>query len=331
MGVLDSVNPMLKGKQPHEVWGKPGSSGAVHDWDVVGKGLDKAGGAISQGWKDAGDWLGENNPFKKKEVTNPGDAFNPAAITPIQVGGPGAGPGGGMPTGPASVNVASTAGPTAAQINMMPQNQFRENQLALAQQLMGQASGTGPSVAENQFRAASEQNLAATLAAANSARGGANPALQRAALQANAQTQGQMAQDVATQRMQEQMQAAGLLGQVAASGRGQDSELASQQAALNQQAALAGYQGNLQTNLAQAQIDAQMQQQFTDTQAKYAAMGLDAQKANQLAALEVEKLKYEAGADYAKMKMAADAQNQGMIGNLVSAFGGLMSSFAGRK
>lgn len=201
---------------------------------------------------------------------------------------------------------AAQIDPSVGAINMSPQDQFRAQQLQLTNQLSQQAQGIGPSVAQNQLRQGESANLAATMAQLASARGGANPGLARQALQTSANIQNQTNQAAATQRLQEQMQAAGLLGNVAQGARGQDIGLAQQQAA---------------NNLAIGQQNAQMQQSFQGLQQQYMAMGLSAEQANQQAALQFAGL--QQGTDKANQasQQAAEAARRQAIGKIVNAGG----------
>jgi hypothetical protein len=177
-------------------------------------------------------------------------------------------PGGGAPTGPVQIQALNGQGGTAG---VGDQNEFRQQQMTLAQQLAQQAAGQGPSLATEQLKQAQAANQAATFAQLASARGGANPGLARQAMQTSAQIQGQAARDAALARIQEQMGAREQLAGVAGQGRQGDIQVAGQ--------------GN---ELAVAQ--AQLAQQHAELQAKYTAMGLDAEKANQMAAIEMEKM-----------------------------------------
>ncbi len=221
-----------------------------------------------------------------------------------------------MPQG-ASAPQIEAAKANAAQINLAdprwavlahgPQEQFRNQQSALAGQLAQQAAGVGPSVAQNQMRQAAAANQAATFAQLASARGGANPALARQAMESAANTGNKLAVDAGTARLQEQMQAAGLLGQVAQGARGQDIGIANTQAGLAQSQAGMEQQTNLANMQAQQQAaieNAQQQSQFQQLQQKYASMGMDAARANQMAALEFEKMRSGTA------NMNTQAQNQ---------------------
>lgn len=101
-------------------------------------------------------------------------------------------------------------------------DQTRQAQTGLITDLQNQAAGVGPSLAQAQLQKASDQSLANTLSAIQSTRGmGATAAAGQA--QAAGATAGQaMAQDSAILRLQEQMQARGMLGQLATGTRGQD-------------------------------------------------------------------------------------------------------------
>jgi hypothetical protein len=90
-------------------------------------------------------------------------------------------------------------------------------------------------------------------------------------MQTSAQIQGQTAQAAALARIQEQMGVREQLAGVANQGRTGDVNVAGQQNELAIQ-------------------QAQLAQQHAELQAKYAALGLDAEKANQMAALEMEKM-----------------------------------------
>lgn len=101
-------------------------------------------------------------------------------------------------------------------------DQTREVQTGLISDLQAQANGTAPSVAQAQLQKASDQNLSNTLAAIQSTRGMGATAAAGSAIGAGAAAGQQMAQDSAILRLQEQMQARGLLGQIATGTRGQD-------------------------------------------------------------------------------------------------------------
>ncbi len=165
----------------------------------------------------------------------------------------------------------TTVGP-AAQINMAPQNEVRDNQNQLVSQLQAQANGTGPSLASNILKQGTDRNLAGQAALAASApQGGTNPALLARGLSAQTVMANQtLAQQVAQQRMAEQINAQNQLGAVLGNQRGQDIGLATSQADLNQQALI--NQSNLNNNTSLANLSAGVN---TNGQNIQAALGLN--------------------------------------------------------
>lgn len=117
------------------------------------------------------------------------------------------------------------------------QNQFREGQMALMQQLQARAAGTaGPSPAELQLKRASDQNMNNALSLALTARGGSNQiAALRSAQDQRAQMQQGANMQAAELRANEQTAAQQQLGQVLQSGRGADIGVAQGNAQLAQQ------------------------------------------------------------------------------------------------
>jgi hypothetical protein len=188
-----------------------------------------------------------------------------------------------------------------------------------------QASGQGPSVAGNQLRVGQEANLASAMALMNSQRGQPNPALARQTMQTEAQIQGKMAQEAATARLQEQMQAAGMLNNVAGTARGQDIGLATSQAGLDQQSEMARYQ----TSVQQAQQNAQLGAQFQDLQAKYASMGMTAAQANQQAAMDIEQLRTGNAIADAKNTLAERKRRDDFIAGMLKTGGSLAGGAIG--
>lgn len=219
-----------------------------------------------------------------------------------------------------------------AVIDKSQQDQFRGQQMSLADALNQQAMGNGPSLAQSQLRQATEGNIANALAMAASQRGG-NPALaQRNAAMNVAAANQQAAAQSADLRAQEQMAARGQLGQVLSSGRGQDIGLAQGQAELNQGANLAnqsavnqfsitGAQLQQQANLANQQAALQQQAQ-NDAQARFyqgqQADMLDKQKAAQMA-LETLKVNQNSALQGANAQGYANASQA--RGNLIGGIG----------
>ena len=227
----------------------------------------------------------------------------------------------------AQANAAQTnlADPRWAVLAHGPQEQFRNQQMALANQLSQQAAGVGPSVAQNQMRQAQQGNLAATFAQLASARGQANPAMARGTMQTAANINNQLATDSATARLQEQMAAAGMLGNVAGAARGQDIGVQGQQ--LNAAQTQAGMEQ--QTNLANAgfqqqaaQQNAMQQANFNDLRQKYLQMGLTASEANQRAAIAFSGQQMGANQANAAAENAAAASQQNFYRGLFSGAAG---------
>lgn len=135
----------------------------------------------------------------------------------------------------------------AAQINTGPQDQFRNAQLGLVSQLQQQAAGQGPSIANMQLQQGADRNLKNAIAMQASQRGGmAGGLAMRNIAQQRADIGQQLAGQAGMQRLQEQQQAQQMLGGVSGGARGQDIGLATEQAQLGQQAALANQNANLQ-------------------------------------------------------------------------------------
>lgn len=133
---------------------------------------------------------------------------------------------------------------------------FLQAQHGLVGQLQQSAAGQGPSIAEQQMKAAQEQNLAQALAMGASARGNQNPAMIQRQLMAQQAAGGQqIAQAAGIARLQEQQGAQQQLASLAAQGR--QGDLAFQQA--KDQLALQYEQLGLSADQAQlmAEIEAQ--------------------------------------------------------------------------
>lgn len=129
--------------------------------------------------------------------------------------------------------LANAGGRAAPQVDARAQDQMRAGQNSLISGLQAQAGGTGPSLAQNQLRAATDRNLSQALAVAQTAGAGNAGALRNVANQRAAIGQ-EAAGQSADLRLNEQMQAQNQLGQVLAGARGQDIALGSQNAQLQQ-------------------------------------------------------------------------------------------------
>lgn len=141
----------------------------------------------------------------------------------------------------------------AAQISPMAHArggyEWQQGQRRLAGMLEAQARGEGPSLVQRQFDSANQANIAAQASQAASGRGNQGLANLVAAQGIGSGTQ-QLAGQAATARMQEQMNAQGMLAGVLGQARGQDIGVNQFNAAQRNQAALqqAGFQQ--QANLA---------------------------------------------------------------------------------
>jgi hypothetical protein len=152
-----------------------------------------------------------------------------------------------------------------SQINTLPQEQTRAQQMALGQQLARTASGQGPSVAQEQLKQATDQNIRQQQSLAASMRG-VNPALAaRNAQMGAASAQQQAAGQASTMRAQEALSAQGQLGGLLSGVRGQDIGLGTEQAQLGQQ----NQQFNAGQANALAQFNAGQQNQGTMQQGQF--------------------------------------------------------------
>jgi hypothetical protein len=150
------------------------------------------------------------------------------------------------------------------QIAMAPQEQFRDQQLGLANSLGARVAGRAPSVAEIQMNQGLDQNIQAQMAQAASARGVSAGMNQRNLAQNLAATNQQAVGQGAILRAQEQAAAEQNLGALLGSARGQDVGLATSQAQLSvqeqaQKDALVQRYIDMGFSLDQAQFQAQQQ------------------------------------------------------------------------
>jgi hypothetical protein len=325
---------------------------------VAGGAIGAVGGGVLGGLSENGGFskgLASLDPTTHSQIAAPAAA--PQITAPVAPTSIAAAPQVTVPgQGPAPATIAKTTGPTAAYNGFNTDKAYTPDataaQNALMAQLAGQANGTAPSLAQNQLQQGQQANIAATMAALASQRGQANPLAQRQAMQQMGDINAQTNQQAATARLQEQAQAQGLLGQVSGqavgqglTARGQDIGIAGQNAGFQQEAGLAGYQGNLQTNLAQGQIGAtqagqlfgaqqtagalnaqltsQQQAQYNTLMAQYAQMGLSTDQANQQATIEVQKIKSAQDLEHAK---ASSNMLGGLVGGAAGILGGMAAS-----
>lgn len=172
---------------------------------------------------------------------------------------------------------------------------FRKSQLGLINRLQGQVDGTAPSLAALQAQETMNQGMAQQFAMANSARGGNNAALGRQAMMSGSDMAAQMTSQSAMARLAEQQSAAGLLGQVSGQGRQVD---------------------------AQIQVErAKQKQAHRELTAKYAQMGLDADKAMVMADLDVQRMSQAGALGTRQMEFNAAEAQKAKIAGLVSKVG----------
>jgi hypothetical protein len=179
-------------------------------------------------------------------------------------------------------------------------NTFLGGQQNLVAALQAQAQGSGPNLAADQLRQATQNNLASQLAMAAGQRGNQNPGAERMALAnqgaaANQAAAGQAASERGRQQLGAEAQLGGALGQYG----GQQIGLAENQAGLNQQVNLtnanaANNMSQFNTQSQQALQNAQQQQsdfinnvraqQQSNENAAIAGQQLSSQNAGQAAA-----------------------------------------------
>lgn len=267
-------------------------------------------------------WQGANNKVAAPALPN----ITGAPQVGMVGGGGFPGGGGTGAAAPAAIggfNTISVRTPTAGQPGAAPTNDpFRAQQLAAVSQLQQQANGTGISVAQNQLQQGQQANIAATMAALASQRGQANPLAQRQAMQSMGDTNAQTNQQAATARLQEQLQAQGLLGTMASQGRAGD--VATQQTALQGAGLdLQAQQATADNTIKAQQATAQIQQAHDDLLAKYAAMGMDAQKANQQADIQIKSLQQQGVLGIGALQMQSGAAQNQLLGQALGAGGTL--------
>lgn len=159
---------------------------------------------------------------------------------------------------------------------------LRNSQLAQAQRLEAQASGTAPSVAEQQFGQNLDRIMKAQHAQAASARGSQGSLLaQREATLAGQDMMQEAGRESAMMRMQEQQQAEQQLSGVLESIRSMDMTQLIKQAELDQQTSLA----NLNVRVETALTNARMRQESALTEY---STEFERQRANQNAQLQAD-------------------------------------------
>ncbi len=258
-----------------------------------------------------------------------------------QVGGQIAGLQSQQPQTMQAAQLGPAAQMSAAQIATAPQNQFRQQQMNLAQMLGSAAAGQGPSAAQAQLKLATDRNMGQALALALGARGGNQAGALKQAQMQRALIGQEAASQSSALRAQEQQAAQASLGQLLSAGRGADIGLASDQAGLQQQAGMANQaatnqfalqQGQFgqQANAMNLQAGAEQQKQVNDLTAKYMAMGMTLDEAQRNA--EIQQRQFQASLlaqqEAARNQVGIQSATQGLqlVGAGASALG---SMFAG--
>ncbi len=235
-------------------------------------------------------------------------------------------------------NTASMQAATAAGPDLSGSNDWRSQQAALAGQLANAAAGNGPSAAQSQLQAATDQNMHAALALARSGTGNQSAAMKQALMQQGTIGQ-QAANQSATLRAQEQQAAQAQLGGVLGGARGQDlgatglQQNATLANAGFQQAANttnAGFmQDTAKTNLA-AHI--QQQQQKDEMIQRYITQGMTLDQAQHAAEIQqaqfnAQLLSNQAAADKGVAMQSSNAAGQG-LGQAAGAIAGTIAALA---
>jgi hypothetical protein len=165
-----------------------------------------------------------------------------------------------------------------AQVDPVQQAQAREAQMGLVRSLQAQAAGQGPSVAQQQLQQGTDRNMAGALGLVASQRGMNPGAAARLAGNQLAGINQQAAGQATTARLQEQLAAQQGLAGVSGQMRGQDLDMAGQNAQLSQQA---GQFNAGQYNQVLAQAQAAQQARIQQHNAQIAEMERQRQQANQ--------------------------------------------------
>lgn len=217
----------------------------------------------------------------------------------------------------------------AAQIDTGAQEEFRQRQIALADQLAAQARGEGPSLASMQLQEGRDANIAQAMALAASQRGQtAGQGLRQIAEQAT-QATSQAAADAARARVAEQLAAREQLAGVAQTGRAADIGLATDQAALEQEEAIR--QAELAQSAAGSNLESALEtQRLKDAMSQFhtgAELGLGLEERE--AARDLERLKAEQELGVQGVAQKAYEGASGRRGSLLAGIGeGIASVFS---
>lgn len=199
----------------------------------------------------------------------------------------------------------------AAQLNGSPQDQWRSQQMGLASQMSAVASGQQMGAGEMAVRRQAAQQAAHLAGQTNMARGANAGIMARAAARGLGDLGVNAAGAAGQSALQDQSAARAGLGSLLGQGRGQDMDMASQNAQLQQQQMLQQGQFGQQTNMANQA--AALQQRGMNDQYGLGMMG-------QYANLSAEELR-------ARMARAGlVGQDNGNLGNVLSAAGPIIAA-----
>lgn len=207
---------------------------------------------------------------------------------------------------------------TAAQLDPNKSAINQGYQQNLAEQLLNQTRGQGPSLAQMQLQQATDQNLKQAMAL-GATRQGVNPALaQRQIAQGMAGIQQQAVGQSAMARLQEQQQAQQALGTLATSARGQDLSAATADAGFTQQARLANQSAGV--NLLGIN---------DNTGFNYKQLGLGIDQETYRAKMALQQLLANQALGHASQQGTAYEGQQNRISNAIGGVAGGMASYAG--
>lgn len=262
-------------------------------------------------WSSVGDYLFGNND-QRNEALDPknfqlqgADYLRQHAMSQMN----------GAQGRPAPTAQAAQLG-AAAQLAGGPQNQWRAQQMGLAGQLAGVAGGQQMGAGELAVRRQANQQAAQLTGAASMARGSNAGIMARAAARGLGDLGVNAAGAASQSALQDQANARSALAGVLGQGRGQDLDLASQNAQLAQQRMMQQGMFNQQTGLANQQ--AALAQRGMNDQYSLGLMG-------QYAGISEAELR-------ARMARAGVLpQDNGQFGNIMSAAGPILAAFSDRN
>ena len=221
------------GSSPLNVFGDVSSA--------FGSGTPNANG-FSSFFKGIGGGLSAASPFHPVQTTPA-----PTLQAPGQVNGV---------TAPTLAPVAAPSAQTLSGVGQGSTNDFRQAQLNQINGLQNVANGHD-NTAQRMLQQQTQQNVANQFAMANSSRPGQQASAMRQAMNNAAQMNANANVQGAQLGLQQRMQAAGLIGNIAGQGAGQDINVAGENARLGTQASIAGGQQATQRAISQGQLQGQ--------------------------------------------------------------------------